>query len=74
MQFCVYNPAQISLVDNLKWNHEEFQVDYSCLRKKYRVWKYFLTKLLKENAVNPFLTEVITKPVPFWNVSRPSLT
>ena len=44
-------------------------MDYSCLRKKYRVWKYFLTKLLKENAVNPFLTEVITKPVPFWNVS-----
>jgi hypothetical protein len=31
---------------NIKWNFNEFEVDYDCLKQGYLVGGYFLTKLL----------------------------
>ena len=61
----------ISKCKNLKWNYEEFEVDYQCLKPKYLVWKYYLTKLLNEENLEetkrPYFTKEIVKPIPFWN-------
>jgi len=32
---------------NIKWNFNEFEVDYECLKPGYLVGGYFLTKLLE---------------------------
>ena len=40
----------ISKVKNLRWNFEEFRVNYSVDKVKFRVWKYYLAKLLNENG------------------------
>ena len=50
----------------LKWNHEEFEVDYPSFRNLYKVGKYFLKVLLNEKPVVPYLLEVITSPINFW--------
>lgn len=53
-----------------RWNHEEFQVQYTCLEQKCKVGKYYLKDLLntKEGLV-PFLNEQVMQPVSFWNVN-----
>jgi len=39
--------------DNIRWNHQEFSIQYDCLRQYYKVGKYYLKKLLpKEELVN----------------------
>ena len=71
----ITNPCQIrtaqgiiSQVKHLRWNYHEFQIHYTSLDKKYKVWKYFLTNLLNDKSSNPYLTEVVHKPRVLWDV------
>jgi hypothetical protein len=55
--------------EKLKWNYEEYQINYHCLAEKYKVWKYYLSDLLNlHDGIFPYLNEPITQPVKFWNV------
>ncbi len=55
--------------EKIRWNHEEYEVRYSCLEQRCKVGKYYLKDLLgrKDSSV-PYLTEAVAKPVPFWTV------
>jgi hypothetical protein len=37
---------------NLKWNYAEFEIHYECLNSKFKVGKYFLSKLLNLDSLN----------------------
>ena len=37
-----------SSVNHLKWNYQEFTINYSCEEALCKVWKYYLTELLVE--------------------------
>ena len=50
-----------------RWNNEEFDVEYASLRPLYKVGKYYLSVLLNEKPLVPYLIEVITSPITFWN-------
>jgi len=53
----------------IRWNYEEFEVKYKCLEEKCKVGKYYLKDLLKRNeGLFLYFTEVIMKPIQFWNV------
>ena len=51
----------------MRWNNDEFEVDYASLKNLYKVGKYFLAVLLNEKPVIPYMIEVITSPIVFWN-------
>ena len=51
---------------NLRWNHEEFEIQYDALQKKILVWKYFLTSLVQDSEF-PRLVMEIQKPMKLWN-------
>lgn len=54
--------------DHFRWNNDEFEINYSkSLHGYYKVGKYYLSVLLNEKPVIPYLIEVITSPVTFWN-------
>ena len=56
--------------ERIRWNHEEYEVQYACLEHKCKVGKYYLKDLLVRNdGLFPYLSETVMKPVPFWNVS-----
>ncbi len=58
--------------EKVRWNHEEYEVMYTCLEHKCKVGKYYLKDLLNKNeGLFPYLSETVMKPVPFWNVSFP---
>ena len=35
-------------MNHLKWNYQEFTINYSCEEQLCKVWKYYLTELLVE--------------------------
>jgi hypothetical protein len=49
----------------------EFAVPYNCLKNYHLVWKYYLTKLIKDRDNNgnikPYFTIEIENPVKFWH-------
>lgn len=51
----------------MRWNNDEFEVNYGSLKNLYKVGKYFLAVLLNEKPVVPYMIEVITSPLVFWN-------
>ena len=51
----------------MRWNHDEFEVEYPSLTNLHKVGKYYLTILLNEKPIVPYLIEVITSPITFWN-------
>lgn len=51
----------------MRWNHDEFEVEYPSLNNLHKVGKYYLTILLNEKPIVPYLIEVITSPITFWN-------
>lgn len=51
---------------SLKWNHEEFSIDYECLNNKFLVWKYYLSCLVRDKE-GPILTIAISQPLRLWN-------
>ena len=50
-----------------RWNNEEFDVEYPSLQNSYKVGKYYLSVLLNEKPVVPYMIEVITSPITFWH-------
>ena len=56
---------------NLKWNFGEFEVNYECLKARYLVGNYFLSKLLdlkcETEFDSPSFTMDIQNPLAFWN-------
>ena len=64
------NKKVISRCVNLKWNFMEFGVKYECLKHKYLVGKYYLTKLLIDTNIEetqrPHFSQAILKPIDFW--------
>ncbi len=53
-----------------KWNHEEFDVVYSCLESKCLVGHYYLSELIVcDDPDLPYLKEPVTDSLIFWNVS-----
>jgi hypothetical protein len=54
----MFNSQQVvvSDVSHLKWNFEEFNVSYSVYQDQFRVWKYYLSKLLDDKPLKPCLT------------------
>ena len=55
--------------EKIRWNHEEYEVQYSCLEQKCKVGKYYLKDLLNQTqGVTPYLTETVMNPVKFWIV------
>ena len=50
----------------LRWNNDEFEVDYPSLRNLCQVGKYYLAILLNEKPIVPYMIEVITDPIKFW--------
>ena len=40
-------------MNNLRWNYEEFRVNYSIDQQKIKVWKYYLQRLLNEQGDKP---------------------
>ncbi|CDW89296.1 UNKNOWN [Stylonychia lemnae] len=58
-----------SRVKNLKWNYNEFRVNFSVDRKMFRVWKYYLSRLLVENGEKPKIDLKIQKSklMIFWD-------
>lgn len=57
----------VACLKNMRWNHDEFEVEYPSLNNLHKVGKYYLTILLNEKPVVPYLIEVITSPITFWN-------
>ena len=57
----------ISSVEYLKWNCNEFEIDYPSLKNLFRVGKYYVAILLNEKPIVPYLIEIITSPIAFWN-------
>ena len=51
---------------SLKWNHEEFSIEYEALKTRYLVWKYYLACLIRDRE-EPILTIAITQPLRLWN-------
>jgi len=51
---------------NIRWNHEEFEMNYEVLENKILVWKYYLKTLLEDSADAKF-TVPITNPAKLWN-------
>ena len=51
---------------NIRWNHEEFEMNYEVLKNKVLVWKYYLTNLL-EDSPQPKLSVPINNPAKLWN-------
>lgn len=54
-------------VNNVKWNNEEFEIEYPSLKNLHKVGKYYLAILVNEKPIVPYLIEVITSPITFWN-------
>lgn len=55
--------------EKVRWNHEEYSIQYSTLEEKCKVGKYYLKNLLsKGEGLFPYLTEVVMNPTAFWNV------
>jgi len=53
----------------LKWNYQDFEVEYLSLSNKHKVYKYYLKPLLVERPGKiPYFTEIIVQPTLFWNV------
>ncbi|CAI2367775.1 unnamed protein product [Moneuplotes crassus] len=58
----------IITTDHFRWNNDEFEITYKkSLRSYYKVGKYYLSVLLNEKPVVPYLIEVITSPIVFWS-------
>lgn len=51
---------------SLKWNYEEFSIEYEALRPKFLVWKYYLSCLIRDKE-NPIITIAISQPLRLWN-------
>lgn len=61
------NKAVVMVEKSIKWNHQEYEVEYPSLKTLYKVGKYYLSVLLNEKPVVPYLIEIITSPITFWN-------
>ena len=63
---CLHYPQHSYNSKNLRWNNDEFEVDYPSLRNLCKVGKYYLAVLLNEKSLVPYLIEIITNPIQFW--------
>jgi hypothetical protein len=61
------NKAIVMVEKSIKWNHQEYEVEYPSLKNLYKVGKYYLSVLLNEKPMVPYLIEIITSPIIFWN-------
>lgn len=50
----------------IRWNHEEFEMDYEVLKRKLPVWKYYLEELFEDKS-NTHLNLRINNPRHFWD-------
>lgn len=64
------NNGDINIAENkflsLKWNHEEFFIDYEALKPKFLIWKYYLSCLIRDKE-EPIITIAISQPLRLWN-------
>ena len=51
---------------SLKWNHEEFIIEYEALKPKFLIWKYYLSCLIRDREES-MLTISISQPLRLWN-------
>ena len=49
-------------MQHLKWNYQEYTINYSCEKQLCKVWKYYLTELLVEGEFKSEANPRGTKP------------
>lgn len=57
-----YNGEIFSSVQHLKWNYQEYSINYSCEKQLCKVWKYYLAELLVEGEFKSQENPNGTKP------------
>lgn len=65
----LFEPSGSILCERLieiRWNHEEFEMEYDILNNKIFVWKYYLTSLIHDGE-SPALTVPIQDSPKFWS-------
>ena len=56
----------LDFTEFLKFNHEEFNIEYISLRSYCLVGRYYLNLLLKDDEINPHLSVNVTHVYRFW--------